>query len=327
MGGPFFWDNSVYYRAVEDYLSGADAYRNEQPPFLPFVYHPYVLWAFAAIHSGVHLWYALVCAMFASAAYAGYLLFRSAGLSTREFLTAVTIAFTLKFFALTSFASGNLVVTLNFLIFGTCLHYLRQRGQYLSWLPAVLIVFGALVKPYLLAYLFLALLDRRPLLRSIAMISAGVAFSVVAWLSAYLVLPDQMRNLTGNLYDLQSTTRMDLGWSLFSIVYHLVGSNLAALSIHCVVMGALAIWLLRALLHARDEGTARPVMILVLGWLMLTLVNPRMKDYDIGPALLFLAPIVWPISPRFRAVTTGYVTMLLVPLMILIVTALMGISL
>ncbi len=322
-----FWDNSVYARAVDDYLSGADAYRNEAAPFLPFVYHPYVLQAFATLHSVVPLWSGLVCAMFASATWTGYLLFRAAGLSIQEFMTAVAIAFTLKFFPLTSFASGNLVVTLDFLIFGTCLHSVMRREQYLGWATFVLIVLGALVKPYLLAYLGLALLDRRPPLQSTVLIVGGVALNILIWFSAYWILPDQMESLLRNLADLQSANRMDLGWSLFSVTYRLIGSNLASLSVHGAVMGALAVWSLRALLRAQDMGTARPITILVLGWMMLTLVNPRMKDYDIGPALVFLAPIVWLVAPRFRAITTGYVTALLGPLAIVVAATLIGVQL
>jgi hypothetical protein len=308
-------------------MSGRDAYRNEQPPFLPFVYHPYVLQAFVVINSIIPLWYGLVFAMFASAAYAIILLFRSAELSTREFITAVAIAFTLKFFTLTSFVSGNLVVTLNFLIFATCLHHLMRHGRYLGWLSFCLIILASLIKPYLLAYLGLALLDRRPLLKSIGLIASGVAVTISIWFSAFWLMPESMADLMRNLLDLQSTARMDLGWSVFAMTYPIFMSNLVALSIHGLVMGALAVWLLRQLWQAQDEGSARPVMILVLGWLMLTLVNPRMKDYDIGPALVFLAPIIWPVAPRFRAITTGYVTLLLIPLVIVVVAALMGVRL
>lgn len=320
-----FWDNMVYSRSVDDHLAGLDAYRNDPPPFLPFVYHPYVLKAFLAINAVVPLWYALVFAMIASAIYTGLALYRVAGLSLREFATAMAVVALLKFFVLTSLASANLVVTLNCVIFGACLYLLQRHGRYMGWLPFVLIVMAALVKPYLLAYLGLALLDRRPLLHSLGIILAGTVLATILWFSGQWAMPAEMSALMANLADLQSPSRKDLGLTIFAETYHLVGSNLVALGVHGLIMGGFAIWVLRELWKARDAGTARPVTILVVGWLVLTLINPRMKDYDIGPALFFLAPIVWPVAPRFRAIATGWVIFLLIPLVILIAAEAMGI--
>jgi hypothetical protein len=141
------------------------------------------------------------------------------------------------------------------------------------------------------------------------------------------MMPDLMARYLGNIADLQTPSRMDLGLTVFALARQVVGSNLMALGVHGVVMGGFAVWALKSLWRAQDQGTARPVMIMALGWLVLTLINPRMKDYDIGPALLFLAPLVWPIAPRFRAVTTGFMTLLWAPLAIVVVAALMGIRL
>lgn len=320
-----FWDNMVYSRSVADHLAGLDAYRNEPPPFLPFVYHPYILKALVAVNAVFPLSYALVFALFTLVIYVVILLFRVSSLSRREFITAMAVVAPLKFFVITSFASANLVVTLNFLIFSVCLKQLTEEGRFLGRLPFFLVVVAALVKPYLLAYLCLTLLDRRPIWHSILIILGGSALAMIVWFSGYSTMPSEMSALTANLLDLQSPARIDLGFSIYAELFKLTGSNLIALGIHTLVMGGLAFWVLTVLWNARDQGTARPELILVIGWLVLTLINPRMKDYDIGPALFFLTPIVWPVAPRFRAITTAWVTFLLVPLVILVGAALMGI--
>lgn len=322
-----FWDNGVYARAVTEHLAGGDAYRVEPFPFFPFVYHPYVFAGFLAVNALVPLWPALLVTMAGSAVFAGRALLAAAAIPAREFATALAVSACFVMFGLTSFASGNLVVTLDFLIIGTSLHLLARRGSYFGPMAFVLIVLGSLVKPYLLAYLGLALLDRRPLWRGVAVIVAGTALAGGLWFSGHWIMPELMARYLANIADLQTPSRMDLGITVFALAYPLTGSNGAALTVHALVMGGFALWALRRLWQLRDAGTARPVMILALAWLVLTLINPRMKDYDIGPALLFLAPIVWPVAPRFRAVTTGFLSLLYLPLIIVVGAALVGIRL
>lgn len=322
-----FWDNGVYARAVAEHLAAGDAYRVEPFPFFPFVYHPYVLAGFLAIQSLVPLWPTLLIAMAAAAAFAGRALLQAAGLAGREFATALAVTACFVMFGLTSFASGNLVVTLDFLIIGVSLRLLARAGRYFGPWAFVLIVLGSLVKPYLLAYLGLALLDRRPLWQAMAIILAGTVLAGCLWVSGHWMMPELMARYLTNIADLQSPGRMDLGLTVFALAFPLLGSNALALGVHGLVMGGFAIWALRALWRARDGQTARPEMILGLAWLVLTLINPRMKDYDIGPALLFLAPLVWPVAPWFRAVTTGFMSILYLPLAIVVAAALMGIRL
>jgi hypothetical protein len=322
-----FWDNGVYARAVTEHLAGGDAYRVEPFPFFPFVYHPYVFASFLGVHSVVPLWPALLVAMLASAVFASRALFRAAGIETREFATALAVTACFVMFGLTSFASGNLVVTLDFLIIGVSLTRLALRGSYFGPAAFALIVLGSLVKPYLLAYLALVLLDRRQLWQGGAVIVVGAALAGILWVSGHWVMPDLMARYLANIADLQTPGRMDLGLTVFALGYALLGSNIAALGLHAVVIGALAIWALQALWRAQDRGTMPAPMILALAWLVLTLINPRMKDYDIGPALLFLAPLLWPVTHRFRAVMTGFMTFLYLPLIIVVGAALMGVRL
>lgn len=323
----FFWDISVYERAVADYSSGIDPYRRNVR--FPFVYHPLVLRGFARLESLISLELllpALTCAAMAWL-YAEFL--RASRKQSTERRTHGGLytdiepsRIGLGFLAAAGFGgigvpalmSGNLSPLMHFALMAALLRGGNATGGFSRHLPYGLIFLFALVKPYLLIYLAVPVLlyDRRA--HALTCSALIVASYALTWMCLKALWPAEYSSFIANL-SWHVLGRGDIGYSFFYVFVSLTRKLPLALELHCVV--SLLLITLVLLLFAQRYGRRAPfVPRLMLLYLALTLANPRMKDYDLFPALVGFFTVFELIVARAAAITLAGLLLASIPVLV-----------
>ena len=302
----FFWDISVYQRAIADYGSGVDPYRTDV--LFPFVYHPLVLRLLTALGFVVPLKVVLPVLTVAAIVWlarelrepAAMLVGRrptaevtggqSAGaapsgvVSPARFLAAFVMAAAFGGVGTAACMSGNLAVLMHFALMAALLRGSRASGLFFRLLPYGLIVLFALVKPYFLLYLAIpvVLYERRMIALASSMVV--VLLFGATWLSFQVYWPQEYAQFLANLR-WHILGRGDMGYSFFFVFGALTHKVPLALALHvliCVVLVVIVPQLFKQR-YGRDVPFVPQLLVL---YLVLTLANPRMKDYDLFPALV-----------------------------------------
>jgi hypothetical protein len=329
-----FWDISVYQRAVGDFGSGVDPYRTDV--LFPFVYHPLVLRLLAVLGSVLPLKVVLLVLTVAAIVWlareliqpgvagrplvptrdllpAGDVLADRSVISRGRFLAAFVMAAAFGGVGTAACMSGNLAVLMHFTLMAALLRASRATGGFFRLLPYCLIVLFALVKPYFLLYLVVPVMlyERRV---------AGLAGSMVVvlvfgaiWLSFQVYWPHEYAQFLANLR-WHVLSRGDKGYSFFLVFGALTHKVLLALAMHAlasVVMVSIV-----PLLFKQRYGREVPFVpqLLVL-YLVLTVANPRMKDYDLFPALVGFFAVFWLLSRSASAIILAALALTVVPLL------------
>lgn len=312
----FFWDLAVYRRAVADYNRNVDPYRTDV--VLPFVYHPLVLRLFALMNGILPLRVSLPLLELAAFAWFAFEFLQATlpreapgnGRSPR--ILAAMAAGAFGGIGVPAFMAGNITSFMHFALIASLLHSRRVAGVPSACLPYGLILLFALVKPYFL--IFLAVLVLLSASRTIALACSAAVVLVVAaaWLSSDFFRPAEFARFNGALQS-QILDKGDLGYSFFGVVDALTHRHLLALALHAAACSLLSAAVL--LLFARKHGClAEFAPRLFLTYLVLTLANPRMKDYDLFPALIGFF-VVFGLAPRAAALgTLAALLLTLVPL-------------
>jgi hypothetical protein len=289
------WDISVYNRAVADYGRGVDPYRTGE--MFPFMYHPLVLRLLALLARLVHLRVLLPALTITALVWLCRELMRAGVASSPTRLLAVTaVAGAFGGLGAPALLSGNLAPLMHFSLLAALLHGDRVRGSLARLAPYVLILVFALIKPYFLIFLAAPVLfaaDRR-----LALACAGTVimlFAIVWMGSAVYVWPDEYARSLHNL-QWHILGRRDVGYTFFFVFSALTPNVSRALELHALV--AVLLIALVPLLFAKRFGPEPPrAPRLLLLYLVLTLANPRMKDYDLFPALVGFFAVFEALSP------------------------------
>lgn len=286
-----FWDFDVYERAVADATLGYNPYR--QDVLLPFYYHPVVMYALLLLDRfiGLKLAFGGLCA-------ASVLLFllgcnrlrvqaiRTQHLRAHEEILMLLAAFSFGSAGVLSVISGNVTLYLHLALIGSALIYQdgRKNGPWLLMLAVFFV--SLLVKPYFLVYALPLVLVDRFSLRSMV----GVAMSVGLATAVYGLfwVFDRAHSLQFfHALEAHLDRGADLGFSFFGLSTQFFSID-AAFRIHIAISAVLA----GAMLFSRNS-VARFVpanvsdgSILLLAYGVMTLCNPRMKEYDLIPALI-----------------------------------------
>jgi hypothetical protein len=311
----FFWDISVYERAATDYLQGVDAYRRDVR--FPFVYHPLVLRALAYLKALISLKVLFPALTLAAVAWFFVELSRAEGGSpangqTRDTLDTRAIDPTrvgLGLIAAAGFGgigipalmSGNLSPLIHFTLMAAFLRGGRATGAFWRYLPYGLIFLCALVKPYLLIYLALPVLVYESRVKALVCSALVAALFALTWLSFKLQWPAEYTSFVANL-SWHILGRGDVGYSFFYVFAALTHKIPLALALHALL--SLVLIALVPLLFTQKYGRQPPaVPRLMVLYLVLTVANPRMKDYDLFPALAGFFAVFGLISPRAAPIT------------------------
>lgn len=283
-----FWDLGIYEKAVDVFHSGGNPY--ELNGYLSFVYHPLVL-RFMALF-GSHLDIALM------AAYVGSLLFFFSSLgSNRSWWFYAFLAFAYCGIGTISIGSGNITVFFHLILLGILLRHISNgendrvpsSNGFLVFILLVLLF--SLVKPYMLAYLLIpmALTWKSDQQRSTwtLVLLAGLFLALILILSS-LYFGAEFQSFLSAVQG-QTIGKRDLGYGLvmYFYEYYLSAGSLIyrAFVLHFAILGAILLIILFLAKRSGGLNTSRFVLLL---YFLLTILNPRLKVYDLFPALIAL---------------------------------------
>ena len=290
-----FWDLGIYEKAVSVFNAGGNPY--ELNGYLSFVYHPLVL-RFMALF-GNYLVIALMGVYLAS------LIFYISSLgSNRSWWLYSFLAFAYCGLGTISIGSGNVTVFFHLVLLGLLLRNMRDEevfGRDSSKLTGVFIlavVIFSLVKPYMLAYLLIPLISTwktswQKSTWSFTLIAGGLLALTLLLSSLYFGAEFQsfLSAVQG-----QTIGKRDLGYGLvmYFYEYYLSAGSLIyrAFVLHFAILGALTLTIL--FLGKRSGQLNTPKFALLL-YFLLTILNPRLKVYDLFPAMIALFIFVSPL--------------------------------
>ena len=283
-----FWDLGIYEKAVGVFNSGGNPY--ELNGYLSFVYHPLVL-RFMALF-GNYLGIALM------GAYLAILLFFVSSLgSNRSWWLYSFLALAYCGIGTISIGSGNVTVFFHLTLLGLLLRNigdddtLEGAPNKLTAIFIVTVVLFSLVKPYMLAYLLVPLVStwktsKQKSIWSLVFMTAGLlAFTL---LISSLYFSAEFQSFLSAVQG-QTIGKRDLGYGLvmYFYEYYLSAGSLIyrAFVLHFAILGAI---ILIALLLAKRSGLLNSARFTLLLYFLLTILNPRLKVYDLFPALIAL---------------------------------------
>lgn len=189
--------------------------------------------------------------------------------------------------------AGNIALWLHLALIGSALIYLDGRRAGPHFLMLALFSICLLVKPYFLIYALPLLLVERLSLRSTAPRSiAMLGLSILLAAAVYVLFwifdgPHSLQFLRA--LKAQADTGTDLGMSFFGLALHILPAG-TALGIHVAISAAIAVAVLcsRWLLAGVPPAGLNEGALFLLAYGVITLCNPRMKEYDLVPAAICL---------------------------------------
>ena len=285
-----FWDLGIYEKAALIFNAGGNAYDSSfyMSKFSSgighlFIYQPIVLRAMALF--GQYL------GTFMILAYVGIMIFffQSLGKSW-TWWAASFLAFAYCGLGTVAIGSGNITAFLHLILISLLLRNIkRDRNTFSSFIVAVMLF--SLVKPYLIVYLLIPLittfqtnLKKRVWLSTIA---AALIFAGIVVGSWFYFGEEFQAFITA--VRTQTIDKHDLGHGIvmyFYEYYRSAGSLIyRAYLLHFAILGSIILAVL--FLAKRSSSLNKPSFALLL-YFLLTILNPRLKVYDLFPALIAL---------------------------------------
>jgi hypothetical protein len=322
-----FWDISVYERAALDYSRGIDAYRTDA--HFPFVYHPLVLRVLARFEALISLELLLPTLTLAAAGWLIVELLRAGAKPSNQgqahqardpgIIVPTQVGLGLVAAAgfggigIPALMSGNLSPLMHFALLAALVRGRSASDAISRYLPYGLIFLFALVKPYMLIYLGATVLLYRPRMTAMTCSALTAALFALSWLSFKARWPAEYNSFVANLSG-HVLARGDIGYTFFYFFLSLTRKIPLALALHAVISCLLIALVM--LLFTQKYGSRAPfVPQLMLVYLVLTLANPRMKDYDLFPALAGFFTVFGLISARAALITFAGSSLASIPLL------------
>ncbi|MBU3630026.1 hypothetical protein [Polynucleobacter sp. AP-Melu-500A-A1] len=294
-----FWDLGIYEKAVGVFSTGGNPY--ELNGYLSFVYHPLVL-RFMALF-GNYLGIALMGAYLAS-----LLFFISSLGSNRSWWLYSFLAFAYCGIGTISIGSGNVTVFFHLTLLGILLRSIRHEealegnSSKLAGVLILTVVIFSLVKPYMLAYLLIPVVStwktaQQKSIWSLTLL-AGALLALILLLSS-LYFGAEFQYFLSAVQG-QTIGKRDLGYGLvmYFYEYYLSASSLIyrAFVLHFAILSAI---ILIVLFLAKRSGLHNSARFTLLLYFLLTILNPRLKVYDLFPALIALFIFASPLRQGF----------------------------
>jgi hypothetical protein len=328
-----FWDTAVYERAAVDYASGANPWRTDA--LFPFVYHPLILRVLAFLNGLVPLRLLLPALTLAVLVWVSRELTRASRsdpnpgpadsgqpriIDPVQFLFALAVAGAFGGIGVPALMSGNLAPLLSFSLVAALLRGRYPTGVFSRYLPYATIPLFALIKPYLLLFLAVPVMLYERRVIALVFGSVVVALFGAIWISFGRCWPDEYAQFLAHLRG-ATLGRGDLGYTFFHVFGALTHNVLLALVLHTVVV-VLLLALVQQFFKQKYAGREAPFLphFLVL-YLVLTLANPRMKEYDLFPALVGFFAVFGALSRWSAYLTLAALLPTVFPLTVVLVPA------
>jgi hypothetical protein len=283
-----FWDLGIYEKAVNVFNAGGNPY--ELNGYLSFVYHPLVLRVMA--------WFSNYLGPTLIALYIASLLFFLSNLgSNRSWWLYSFLAFAYCGIGTISIGSGNVTVFFHLVLLGILLRSinaeqtLKANSGKLTTIFILAVVVFSLVKPYMLAYLVIPLVltwktQQQKSIWSLTFL-AGLVLALTLLLSS-LYFGAEFQSFLSAVQG-QTIGKRDLGYGLvmYFYEYYLSAGSLIyrAFVLHFAILSAI---ILTTLYLAKRSGILNSSRLMLLVYFLLTILNPRLKVYDLFPALIAL---------------------------------------
>lgn len=283
-----FWDLGIYEKAVDVFNAGGNPY--ELNGYLSFVYHPLVLRLMASF--GNYLGPAIIALYIASLLF----FFSSLG-GNRSWWLYSFLAFAYCGIGTISIGSGNITVFFHLVLLGILLRSitaeqtLKAKSGKLTTTFILAVVLFSIVKPYMLAYLLIPLVRTWKTHQQKSIWTLTLLASIVLALTLLLSSLYFGAEFQSFLSAVQGQTigKRDLGYGLvmYFYEYYLSAGSLIyrAFVLHFVILGAI---ILTTLYLAKRSGILNSPRFMLLVYFLLTILNPRLKVYDLFPALIAL---------------------------------------
>jgi hypothetical protein len=307
------WDLAVYQTAVENIENNSNPYATGQG--LLFIYHPIVLGLFRILAQinlsiGLGLFY-LISVLF---------IYLSLG---HKYSKELLLSISFGGLGLTSFATGNVTTFLHLFLLALLLKGVRNDNYYLSY---PIIILFSLIKPYFLAYIFVPIfVNQSDLKKQIKLCLLFIATYVAIIILYHVVNPD----IAGKFYaalHYQTLAKGDIGYSFFFWASKLTHSDLISIILHSIFSIALIVSFYFFRLRWFGKNLSK-TNALFMTYFVLTIINPRMKEYDLFPALLSLFIFGKNVlGEKFLKYYLASLTVVSVPLLVQILTQLWGLS-
>lgn len=277
----YFWDLGIYLRAVGALNNGLDPYQLDG--YLLFIYHPLVLHAMAIF--GQYLNPLLILLYFSSCLFFIYCIPKK-----QSYLLPCFLAFSYCGMGWLSLAGGNLTIYLHLVLLGLLMREAVKSQSYYSFI--IFVTIFSLIKPYFLIYLALPILaqwNNKVLIKKLVKFSGITTLIFVFFLVfASIQYGDEFNAFTSALKN-QTIGKHDLGFGfvMFFYDYYSSAGNLIyrAFLIHFALA---VIFLLIPFYLELKKGSANPITWPLLLYFLLSVFNPRLKDYDFSPSLIAL---------------------------------------
>jgi hypothetical protein len=207
-----------------------------------------------------------------------------------------------------SIGSGNVTVFFHLTLLGILLrsiHHeeaLEDSSIKLTVVFILTVVLFSLVKPYMLAYLLIPLVStwktaQQKSIWSLTLL-AGALLALILLLSS-LYLGAEFQSFLSAVQG-QTIDKHDLGYGLvmYFYEYYLSAGSLIyrAFVLHFAILGALILFIL---FLTKRSGLLNSARFTLLLYFLLTILNPRLKVYDLFPALIALFIFASPLRQGF----------------------------
>jgi len=283
-----FWDLGIYKQAVNVFNAGGNPY--ELNGYLSFVYHPLVLRVMA--------WFGNYLGPVLIALYIASLLFFFSSLGgNRSWWLYSFLAFAYCGIGTISIGSGNITVFFHLVLIGILLksinaeQTLKANSGKLTTTFILAVMLFSIVKPYMLAYLLIPLVltwktQQQKSIWSLTFL-VSLVLAVTLLLSS-LYFGAEFQSFLSAVQG-QTIGKRDLGYGLvmYFYEYYLSAGSLIyrAFVLHFVILSAI---ILTTLYLAKRSGILNSSRFMLLIYFLLTILNPRLKVYDLFPALIAL---------------------------------------
>lgn len=289
-----FWDTDVYVRAIKALRTGLDPYYFDDSVqiYSAYPYHPYVLGFMVTLDKLIFFQFWLTLGYTISLSffirelfltYGGLEIENSKNFPKAKFVIFLIIAGMLGGSSVIGLASGNISIFLHFTLLAVSLRSIRLNKS-LGSLAAVSIA-SAMIKPYFLTYLLIALIYSKSKRRGMMICFS----SILAWSFIYfsaMVLNSQMFDHYLAAVRYVTSGIQDWGYSFFGILRRRLGDEFALL-VHLAILSSSVAFPLY-LRFVRNCTPTQMASFFPSICYFIVCLNPRMKEYDFG-VLIFVA--------------------------------------
>jgi hypothetical protein len=283
----FLIDSDVYAHAIQRYLAGGNPYDLTIKP--RFVYHPFFLQVFSL--AGNHAKDFLLFLYTLSGVY-----IFSALSKRREMLYPFFLAFCFCGIGFDQLMGGHLTLPLHFLLLAPLVSGISTEQQCNRYIGIVALT--SIIKPYMIAYLLIPIFASFQRSHNWVNILKKTMYAVLGLTLLvsidYGYAPDLTNQFLDTLHQ-QTLGDGDLGQGFFYLFFKWTHSTVKALALHSLAIMLLCGPILFLFWKRMDQNQEAFIFYL---YFFLTMINPRIKEYDLCAALIAIFISWWMLNQQ-----------------------------